>query len=120
MVGSNPVGPLGKLGADSLLHVNRFWEKPSERRARACLASGCLWNTLVFVAKISTLIDVGRRLLPHLVAQMGRAARFLATERSLLIEQEYGFAAKADFSRTILEALSGTLSYFDDSSSDLV
>ncbi len=34
-----PGGPLGKLGADSLLNVRRFWEKPSEGRARACLAS---------------------------------------------------------------------------------
>ena len=38
------------------------------------------------------------------MARMGRAARFLATERSPSIEQEYGRVAKADFSRTILEA----------------
>jgi len=95
---------LGKLGADSLLHVNRFWEKPSEGRARACLASGCLWNTLVLVARISPLLDVGRRLLPRLMPWMARATRLLATERPLAIEQEYGRAAKADFSRTILEA----------------
>jgi len=56
----------------------------------------------VFVAQISTLLDVGRRLLPHLMARMGRAARLLATERSLSIEQEFGRTAKADFSRTIL------------------
>ena len=35
---------------------------------------------------------------------MARATRRLATERPLAIEQEYGRAAKADFSRTILEA----------------
>ena len=99
-----PGGPLGKLDTDSLRHVRRFWEKPSEDRAQACLASGCRWNTLVFVATISTLLDVGRRLLPQLMARMARATRLLATERPLVIEHVYGRAAKADFSRTILEA----------------
>jgi hypothetical protein len=38
------------------------------------------------------------------MARMARAAHLLATERPLSIEQEYGRTAKADFSRTILEA----------------
>jgi len=64
---------------------------------------GLFMEHIGVVAKVSTLLDVGRRFLPHLMAQMERATRLLATERSLS-EQEYGRAEKADFSRTILEA----------------
>ena len=99
-----PGEPLGRIGADPVLHIKRFWEKPLQAQALACLAAGCLWNTFVLVAKLSTLLDAGRRLLPQLSQRMACATRFLSIGRALAAEREYGLTEKADFSRTILEA----------------
>jgi len=104
MAGSNPVGPVGKRGGDSLLHVSGFREKPTEGRARACLASGCLMEHVAVCRENIDAARCWRRFLPHLMVRMGRADRLLPTERLLSIEQEYGRVAKADFSRTVLEA----------------
>jgi mannose-1-phosphate guanylyltransferase len=98
-----PGDPLGRIGADPILRVTRFWEKPSEIRAKACLEAWCLWNTFVLVAKLSTLILAGRKVLPDLSERMLRAARHSAGGSVCAAEREYGFAAKADFSGTVLQ-----------------
>ena len=41
---------LGQVGATPILRVTRFWEKPSEVQAKACLDARCFWNTFVLVA----------------------------------------------------------------------
>jgi mannose-1-phosphate guanylyltransferase len=95
--------PLGLIGAEPILRVTRFWEKPSEAQAKACLEAGCLWNTFVLVAKLSTLIHAGRKALPALSAGMVRAARHSAAGAECAVEREYRFAPRADFSQTILQ-----------------
>lgn len=90
--------------AGPLWRVHRFWEKPSADTARACLASGCLWNTLVFVAKASTLVEAGRQCLPTLHDRLARIAPFAGTdEEAWAVHQAYEFAPHANFSRSILE-----------------
>ena len=98
-----PGEPLGLAGADPIFRVTSFWEKPSEVQARVCLETGCLWNTFVLVAKLSTLIDAGARVLPELSQCMSRAARHSATGNTGAAEREYESAAMADFSRTMLQ-----------------
>src|SRR5271170_3723171 len=107
-----PGEQLGRIGANSVRQVRTFWEKPSEQQARACLTEGCLWNTLVIVAKLSTLLDLGQRLLPDVTTQMARAASHLAAGRPLAMERDYRLAQKADFSRMILEACPPLLAVF--------
>ena len=107
-----PGEQLGRIGANSVRQVRRFWEKPSEQQARVCLAAGCLWNTMVIVAKLSTLLDLGQRNLPDVTTRMARAASHLAAGRALAMEQDYGLAQKADFSRMILEACPPLLAVF--------
>jgi len=82
---------------------DEVWEKPPDFQAKACLDAGCLWNTFVLVAKSSTLIHAGRKVLPHLSARMVRAALHSAGGSVWATEREYGLAAKTDFSRTILQ-----------------
>src|SRR5205823_7443718 len=36
-----------------LMHVKRFWEKPSHQIAQGLLEQGCLWNTFVMVGRAS-------------------------------------------------------------------
>ena len=73
-----PGETFGRIESDRVLQVKRFWEKPSEAQARSCLAAGHLWNTFVIVAKLSTLLEAGRRLLPQLSERLTCATRFLA------------------------------------------
>lgn len=83
--------------------VRQFWEKPLHDTARRCLAIGCLWNTLVFVAKVSTLIELGRTLLPDLAASMARITCLLSKGRQGELESEWNRIPKADFSATVLQ-----------------
>ena len=94
---------IGRIDASPVRVVRRFWEKPLPDRARACLAAGCLWNTFVFVVKVSTLVDVGRTLLPELTTRLTRITRFLATDNVREAENEWHRISKADFSRMVLE-----------------
>jgi mannose-1-phosphate guanylyltransferase len=84
--------------------IRRFWEKPSEATARACLGGGCLWNTLVMVAKVATLIEVGEQRLPDLSDRLARIGAFEGSaEEPWAVRQAYSRMPEADFSRAILE-----------------
>lgn len=84
--------------------VRRFWEKPSEERARICLETGCLWNTLILVGKVGTFLRAGREALPGVDERLGRARAFLGTdEETWALHQAYALMPKANFSRAILE-----------------
>lgn len=99
-----PGEALDWTAAGPICRVQRFWEKPSAETARGCLASGWLWNTLVFVAKVSTLIEAGRQFLPQLHDRLARIAPFADTEdEAWAILQAYHLAPKANFSRSILQ-----------------
>ena len=100
-----PGEPLGTSGGVPLYGVRRFWEKPSAETACACLAAGCLWNTLVFVAKIGRLVEAGGQCVPQLHARLAGIAPFAGTEdETWAIQQAYALARSANFSRAILES----------------
>lgn len=105
-----PGEPLPWSTGRALRRVRGFWEKPSAEMARACLAGGCLWNTFVFVAKVSTLVDAGRRFLPDLHDLLAWIAPFAdTTDEAWAIEQAYALASSANFSRSILECCPSSL-----------
>jgi len=100
-----PGEPLGTSGGVPLYGVRRFWEKPSAETACACLAAGCLWNTLVFVAKIGRLVEAGGQCVPQLHARLAGIAPFAGTkDETWAIQQAYALARSANFSRAILES----------------
>jgi mannose-1-phosphate guanylyltransferase len=85
--------------------VRRFWEKPSEARARLCLNRGCLWNTLTLVTTAAALVRVGQQYLPGLSDRLFHLAPFLDTEdEPWALEQAYALVPPENFSRAILEA----------------
>lgn len=95
---------LDRTTTGPLRRVRRFWEKPSAETARTLLARGCLWNTLVFVAKASRLLDAGQQFLPRLHDQLARIAPFSDTDdEASATRQAYLLAPTANFSRSILE-----------------
>jgi mannose-1-phosphate guanylyltransferase len=95
-----PGEALSQTAAPLVHRVHRFWEKPAAEQARSLMANGCLWNTFVFIAKVSTLLEAGRMFLPQLTESLKRAA---STGPHSAIEQAFAAAPPADFSRAVLE-----------------
>jgi mannose-1-phosphate guanylyltransferase len=99
-----PGEPLGRIGGNLIRRARRFWEKPSEETASACLAGGCLWNTFVFVSRVTTLLAAAERCLPALSARLAGVAAFSGVEdRTWAVERAYASIPTADFSRSVLE-----------------
>jgi mannose-1-phosphate guanylyltransferase len=99
-------GPrVGWMATAPAYRIRRFCEKPSPEVAQALFAAGSLWNTLVFGARASTLIEAGRQCLPLLHDRLERLSVFLGTEHERwAIRHAYALAPTANFSRAILEA----------------
>ncbi len=117
LVGASPTEPdpdygwiepgeiLGWSPAGQPLHrARQFWEKPSPLAARACLEKGWLWNTFVFVARTSLLLEVGARFLPQLHERLSLIRPFKDTEdERWALQQAYALSQKMSFSRGVLE-----------------
>jgi mannose-1-phosphate guanylyltransferase len=96
---------VGGTEGEPVWRVRRFREKPSLAEAHALLAAGALWNTFVFVAQASTLVDAGRDCLPSLYDRLRQAVGFSGTEHERwALRQAYALAPTASFSSVVLEA----------------
>ena len=64
-----------------LFRVRRFWEKPRSDVAGELLRAGCMWNSFVMVARVSTLISLIMVALPELFASFSKIYDLLGTAR---------------------------------------
>lgn len=104
------IEPGPELGDGDTHLVSRFWEKPSPETAKACMERGCLWNTFIMVAKVSALIDAGRRALPLLHERLTQIRPAWGTEaESRSIERAYRSIPEANFSDSVLAAFPSLL-----------
>jgi mannose-1-phosphate guanylyltransferase len=117
LVGARPTDPepeygwiepgerLGWMATAPVYRIRRFREKPSREVAQGLFTAGSLWNTLVFGARVSTLIEAGRECVRPLHDRLARLSVFLGTEHERWATRHaYALAPTANFSRTILEA----------------
>jgi mannose-1-phosphate guanylyltransferase len=86
-----------------ICHVRRFWEKPRPEIAAQLMAQGCLWNSFVIVARLSTLLSLVIMAKPELHA----AFRSVCWEPGSGLEETkmrslYAKLASQDFSSEIL------------------
>jgi mannose-1-phosphate guanylyltransferase len=96
---------VGGPAEERVWSVRRFQEKPSPAEAHALLAAGALWNTFVFVARASTLVEAGRDCVPSLHDRLRQAVGFSGTEHERwALRQAYALAPTASFSAVVLEA----------------
>ena len=96
---------MGWLATTPVYQIRGFLEKPSPEVARTLFASGSLWNTMIFGARASALIEAGRECLPLLHERLARLPVFLGTEHEpWAIRHAYSLAPTANFSRAILQA----------------
>ena len=87
-----------------LFRVRRFWEKPRSDVASELLRAGCMWNSFVMVARVSTLIGLIMVALPELFASFSRIYDLLGTAREPGgIERLYERIRSASFSDEVLE-----------------
>jgi mannose-1-phosphate guanylyltransferase len=93
---------IGWTRSSAVRMVERFVEKPPTDRAQACLARGDLWNTFVFVAKASTLIDAGRQFLWSVHEPLARAAP-LVDGSAAVVRRAYRSLPNANFSSAVLQ-----------------
>jgi mannose-1-phosphate guanylyltransferase len=87
-----------------LFRVRRFWEKPRSDVAVELLRAGCMWNSFVMVARVSTLISLTLVALPDLFASFSKIYDLLGTAREpSSIERLYERTPAASFSDEVLE-----------------
>lgn len=99
-----PGRPLDRIRGKLVSQIARFCEKPSGREARACLEGGCLWNTLVMVGKVATLVNIGWEVLPDLSDRLAQIEPFAdSADEAAAIERAYDSLPRENFSRGVLE-----------------
>jgi mannose-1-phosphate guanylyltransferase len=87
-----------------LFRVRRFWEKPGSEVAGKLLHAGCMLNSFVMVARVSTLIGLIMIAMPELFASFSKIRDLLGTPREAGgLEKLYERTATASFSNEVLE-----------------
>jgi mannose-1-phosphate guanylyltransferase len=87
-----------------LFRVRRFWEKPCSDVAGELLRAGCMWNSFVMVARVSTLIGLILMALPELSASFSKIHdRLGTTGEPGSAERLYQRTPTASFSDEVLE-----------------
>jgi mannose-1-phosphate guanylyltransferase len=69
-----------RTGSGPICRAGKFQEKPDVHTAAAYLSEGWLWNTFVFVAHVSTVMEAGQELLGSVSDRLVRAEAFVGTE----------------------------------------
>jgi mannose-1-phosphate guanylyltransferase len=102
--------------SDSISHVMRFWEKPSETLASDLMRNGCLWNSFVMVGRVASFLKLTRQTIPDLHNS------FESIRRSLLMAEEadalsamYARIPVCSFSDEVLSACPGGLAVLPSS-----
>jgi len=91
------------LSSPDAYRVRRFWEKPTPALAQTLLARGCLWNSFVMVAQVSTFLALIRSAAPGLFNSFAAVRLRLTTPwEDVSVRQLYSRLPSTDFSREVL------------------
>jgi mannose-1-phosphate guanylyltransferase len=95
---------VGWVAGEPVLQVRSFHEKPDRERARVFMKRGHVWNTLILVSAVATLVENGRRLLPHLSDRLAGLTETLDEDgRGQALAEAYAAVPAVNFSRAFLE-----------------
>jgi len=87
----------------TILHVDRFVEKPPRESAERMLADGWLWNTMILVARAAALLEFIREAAPDLVAYFELIQRYIGDDQEEAIAREvYRMIPSMNFASTVL------------------
>lgn len=88
---------------ETMFHVDRFVEKPSQGNARLMLLEGWLWNTMVIVARAASLMELFREVVPDLVAYFEMLQRFVGDAQEHEVANDvYRMIPSINFAATVL------------------
>lgn len=91
-------------GCEEALRVKAFYEKPVPALADYLYATGCLWNTLVLIARVETLMQMYRDSLPALYERFQRIAPLLkSVKEEEALAEAYAVLPAISISRGLLE-----------------
>jgi mannose-1-phosphate guanylyltransferase len=96
------ITPVTEPGPSGLGRVAAFVEKPTREDAARLFASGAIWNTMVLVARASSLLELYNRLMPDVVDAFSKAFRCDPRDRQALLDARYEMLPCMDFSRDLL------------------
>lgn len=91
--------------------VAGFVEKPAQSDAARLMASGAVWNTMMLVGRVQTLIDLYGRHLPDLTEVFARAWRLPPDRRDAFLTEQYPRLSVTDLSRDVLTPAEGLVVY---------
>jgi mannose-1-phosphate guanylyltransferase len=103
--------PTGRWTDEPVRPVAAFVEKPARSHAARLLASGAVWNTMILVGRVQTLIDLYRRHLPDLTEVFARAWRLPPDRRDAFLVEQYPHLSNTDLSRDVLTLAEGLVVY---------
>jgi mannose-1-phosphate guanylyltransferase len=93
-------------GLASARKVEMFVEKPAREAAKKIVRLGALWNTLVMVSPLTTLMNVFRRATPELYRSFQPILKAIGTpDEQRVLEAVYHQLASMNFSTAVLEVL---------------
>ncbi|MDH3505028.1 MAG: sugar phosphate nucleotidyltransferase [Nitrospirota bacterium] len=100
----NVGGVLGRSGGSCVRLAGSFLEKPDPMEGLQAMANGALWNTLVIVAKVSTLWKLGWQSLPGIMERFERlGARIGTVHEGETLQEIYQDMPSLDFSCELLQ-----------------
>lgn len=98
------ITPGTRLSGSRASLVSRFKEKPRLAEAAALRRSGCLWNTMIVVARAAALWESARSLRPEMAARFEALRPWIGMPaESEAVERAYRGMPSVNFSRDILE-----------------
>ncbi len=99
-------GVLGWSSGSCIRLAGSFLEKPSPNEALQAMASGALWNTLVMVAKVTTLWKLGWENLPVMMERFERLGTRIGTvHENETLHEIYRDMPVLDISRELLQRI---------------
>jgi mannose-1-phosphate guanylyltransferase len=102
-------GPeLWRSGKYSICDIKGFLEKPSPDKAKLLMELGCLWNTMIVIAKTGTLWRMGWRFFPETMMLFDRLKDAIGTSREpAVLRAIYEAMPEHNFSTDLLTHAAG-------------
>ncbi len=98
------IEPLSLAERTGVLRVKAFYEKPEPAMAEYLYRSGCLWNTLVLIARAATLLQMYKEHLPDLYESFQPVAPLLGTVKEKgALEKAYATMPAISISHGLLQ-----------------
>ncbi len=99
---------LGWSGGSCIVQADSFLEKPGSFEGLQALAHGALWNTMILIARVDTLWNLGKGCFPVLMDRFEQLATSIGSSRERqVLRHVYQYMPQLNFSADILQRVPG-------------